>query len=447
MIKELDKHLKRSIKKHNVPGASVAILRGKRIIATAAAGVVNLDTRVPVTTDAVFQIGSITKPMTASMIMQLRDEGKLSLDDFLLKHLPTFRNSDMVRLRKVTLRHLLRHQSGIDGDFFPPTDCGRHAIEELLEKASMLPSLFEPGTNWSYCNIGFSALGRIIEIMDHRSYDESLKARIFKPLGMRHALSRMEDNVRFRVAVGHLPDSRNPKLNRVPAYPFLSIGHKAAGATPAMTASDLIRFAAAHMHGGIGLNGTRLLAKSTAAEMLRPEVRISSNRKPGQVSFGLAWILDNWNGIKIFAHDGGTLGQYSQLVVCPEKRIAVAVLTNGGNAQGLFTDITATLLASLGKIKVRGLPEPGDQVAVKPHELVGEYENILTRVEVFAKKGDIYARSSNKEGVGAPQTEMLRFVDPRLARVPIGLLAFEGPRGKKATALRAGSRLLLRTGG
>ena len=88
MLKDLDKELKRQIRKHKVPGASVAVLRGKRIVARSAAGVVNLNTQVKTTTDTLFQIGSITKPMTATMIMQLRDEGKLKLDDPILTYLP-----------------------------------------------------------------------------------------------------------------------------------------------------------------------------------------------------------------------------------------------------------------------------------------------------------------------------------------------------------------------
>ncbi|NRA36550.1 MAG: beta-lactamase family protein [Planctomycetes bacterium] len=184
MIKELKKHLKRSMKKHNVPGASVAVLRGKRIIGEAAAGISNLNTEVKVNKDTLFQIGSVTKAFTATMIMQMRDEGLLNLDDLILKYLPYFMNENMERLGKVTIRHLLSHQSGIDGDYFPSSQYGDHSIEGLLNKAARLPSLFEPGANYSYCNIGYVALGGIIETIDRCSFDKSLRQRIFEPLGM-----------------------------------------------------------------------------------------------------------------------------------------------------------------------------------------------------------------------------------------------------------------------
>jgi CubicO group peptidase (beta-lactamase class C family) len=436
MIKDLEKNLKRVVKKHGIPGASVAVLRGKRIIAAAAAGVINLDTGVPATTDAVFQIGSITKPFTATMILQLRDEGRLDLDDKLLKYLPEFRNSDMRRLSKVTLRHLLCHQSGIDGDFFPPMASGNQSIETLLTMSSMLPSLFEPGTNYSYCNVGFSALGRIIEVLDNRSFDDSLKARIFEPLDMQHALSKIEDNIRFRSAVGHLPDPANPTQLKVPDYAYLSIGHKAAGATPAMTASDLLKFAAAHLQGGTGLNGAELLSKRTAAEMLKPQLK----PKPMH-NFGLAWLLGNWSGQKIFAHDGGTLGQYSQLIIAPQSNLAVAALTNGGNAGLLFQEIVGGILKSSAKIDIPGLPEVNQRIRVKSERYVGIYGNQNMKIEVTeSDDGLLIADSSTNFKRKVP----LKFSKPGLAVTPVGPLEFGGEKAEPAAWVRGGSRLFPR---
>ncbi len=443
MLKELDKHLKRTIRKHSIPGASVAVLRGKRITATAAAGVVNINTRVPTTTDAVFQIGSITKPMTATMIMQLKDEGRLQLDDFLVTHLPDFRNADMARLQKVTIRHLLSHQSGIDGDFFPTTDSGDRSIEQFLSMCSMLPSLFEPGTNWSYCNVGFAVLGRIIELKDNRTFDQSLKARIFNPLGMTHAISQLEENLKFRVAVGHVPDAKNPKQLIVPEQPFLSFGQKAAGSTPAMTAEDLLRFAAAHMHGGTGINGTKLLSRSAAREMLRIENKNGAN--PVGMTGGLAWWTTNWNGNKVFGHDGGTVGQYSQLLIMPGKRLAIAALTNGGNAAGLFSDIVGGLFKSLTRVSPPGLPKPRTNVSTRANQLIGTFENINLKVTIFEEEGVLKIKGGLRELSPSEQSAKLEFINSRFARFPLGMVEWTGPAGESADAIRIGSRLLART--
>jgi CubicO group peptidase (beta-lactamase class C family) len=201
--------LKRQIRRHGVPGASVAVLKGGRVVATAAAGVTNLDTKVPVTTDTLFQIGSITKVFTATMIMQLVDEGLLSLDEPIITYLPDFRLADAATLRSVTARHLLTHTSGIDGDYFVDSGRGDDAIARFVTMIALLPSLFPLGAKMSYCNAGFAVLGRIIEVLTRETYDHALRQRIFEPLGMTHAMTLPEDALKFRCTIGHVPDPKH----------------------------------------------------------------------------------------------------------------------------------------------------------------------------------------------------------------------------------------------
>ena len=445
MLKELDKQLKRKIRKYEIPGASVAVLRGSRIIARAAAGVGNLDTKVPATTDTLFQIGSITKPITATMIMQLRDEGRLELDAPVLTYLPKFRVADMKRLRKVSIRHLLSHSSGIDGDFFPPTDSGERAIEQYLDMCSMLPFLFEPGSNYSYSNAGFAALGRVIEILDGRPYDDSLKARVFDPLGMQRAMSKPQDNIRFRVAVGHVPGPHRSHKPIVPAETYLSFGLKSAGSTPAMTAEDLLKFAAIQMHGGTGLNGAKPLSKRAAQEMQRPQLRTVTGKRPNQPHIALGWHTAKWRGEdKIIYHGGGTIGQYSQLIVCPGKRLATVILTNGGKAGRLFEDVGIGLFKSLAGISPQPTETP-DNVRARPNELVGNYENIAAIVTVSTSKGKVYVSASSKLDDESVENQPLTFLAPRLALERGEPVEFD-PKGQKAEWLRWGKRLLNRVG-
>jgi CubicO group peptidase (beta-lactamase class C family) len=446
VLKDLDKELKRQIRKHKVPGASVAVLRGKRIVARSAAGVVNKNTQVKTTTDTLFQIGSITKPMTATMIMQLRDEGKLKLDDPILTYLPNFRIADMHRLRNVTIRHLLSHTSGIDGDFFPKTDSGDRAIEQLLDMSAMLPSLFKPGTNFSYSNIGFAALGRVIEVLDGRTFDRALKKRIFEPLEMNHALSLTEDNIRYRVAVGHLPSRKKPKELIVPNYNYLTFGMKSAGSTPTMTADDLLKFAAVHMQNGIGLNGAKLLSKRSTLEMRRRQWPPGRKKQNERNSRGLAWGLLDWSGEKLFAHSGSTVGQNAILIVSADKKTGIALLTNGGDVGNFKRELLTGLLKSVARITVPPIPTAVENVKIKPEELVGVYENINNKVEISEKNGKLYGANLPKSD--DPPTKKtkkwpLEFESPRTAIVMSDLIEFGGPNGKRAEWIR-GTRLLNR---
>lgn len=444
MLKQLERQLKRNIKQYGIPGASVAVLRGRRILARATAGVANVETKVPVTTDTLFQIGSITKPITATMIMQLRDEGRLELDAPVLTYLPKFRVADMKRLRKVTIRNLLNHSSGIDGDFFPATDYGERAIEQYLDMCSMLPILFEPGSNFSYSNAGFAALGRVIEVLDGRSYDDSLKARVFDPLGMQLAMSKPQDNIRFRVAVGHVSGPRRPYRAIVPEETYLCFGAKSAGSAPAMTAENLLKFAAAHIHGGTGLNGAKLLSKRSALEMQRPHMRMVAGKSPNQWRMGLGWRTAKWKGYKIILHGGGTIGQYSLLSACADKHLAVVVLTNGGNVNKLISDVTVGLFKSLAGIGPH-TTDPPDNVKMRPGELAGNYENIRWRVTVSATNEKVYVSVLSKSDDEPAKKRPLIFLAPRLALEGDELVEFD-PKGQKAEWLRMGWRLLNRVG-
>jgi len=375
------------------------------------------------------------------MIMQLRDEGRLDLDERVLKYLPDFRNNDMKRLRQVTLRHLLTHQSGIDGDFFPRTDAGDSAIEELLGMSGSLPFLFDPGTNYSYNNIGFSALGRVIEMIDQQSFDVSLRKRIFAPLDMEHALSRPEDNLRFRAAVGHLPDPKHPDQLIVPKVVYLTIGHKAAGSTPAMTASDLLKYAAVHKNKGVGLNGNRILSARSVREMQQPQVTCKDRDWPWQI--GQPWRLAKWGAVKIYGHPGGTVGQGSDLTICNEKDIAVVCLTNGGNAAEFSRTVVSHVFKSV-KVNMFKPPTPAKDISVKPEVLVGSFSNVAVTIDITDENGTLMMEATPSGFAGIKAGSEIGFVNRRLAIANKMAIEMGGKPDQPCDWIRIGGRMLLR---
>src|SRR5579859_3512428 len=153
-----------------VPGAALGIWAdGQEILV--AAGQLNCATGVTVTADSLFQVGSITKIWTATMIMQLADEGQLSLDTTVAEALPGIRLGAGDVSGQVTIRHLLTHTSGLDGDVFTDTGRGDDCLERYTGLLAGTPSVFCPGAAYSYCNSGFVVLGRIIEVLDGQSWD------------------------------------------------------------------------------------------------------------------------------------------------------------------------------------------------------------------------------------------------------------------------------------
>src|SRR3954449_5645216 len=187
--------------KHGVPGASLAILADGEVADTAY-GVLNRRTDVEATPDSVFQIGSITKVWTATLAMQLVDEGLLDLDEPVVTYLPGFQVADPEVTRTVTTRHLLAHTSGIDGDLFLDTGRGDDSIERYVAGCATLGQNHPLGATMSYCNSGYTILGRLIEVLRGSTWDTVLRERLFAPLGRTTAGPLPEEALLHRAGVG-----------------------------------------------------------------------------------------------------------------------------------------------------------------------------------------------------------------------------------------------------
>ncbi len=418
IFQELDRLLRTNIRKYKVPGASLAVLSNGRIRATSAAGVVNIDTGVKTTPDSVFQIGSISKPHTATLIMQLVDKGLVSLDAPVSEYLPEFRVARYDISRAVTIRQFLSHTSGIDGDYFVDSGRGDEAVERFVDKCAMVPSLFEPGEMMSYCNLGYAVLGRIIEVIHRKTYDQALKDHLFVPLGMDHAFSRPEDALRFNSAIGHIQSISKPGKFHVTRVPYLSFGQKAAGATPSMTASDLLRFAQMHLNDGKNDQGQRILSRKSTRMMQKRQTRMLKYSPMAIDGWGLGWMLMNWDGERIFAHDGATIGQFAFLRIVPRKKLAVALLTNGGDAKGLYKTVFNEILGSLVK---KTEPELPDSAKRQPDltTYTGTYENIQNRISLTIKKGQLSISNIHLDSNQSlyPKKCNLLFIDKNTARL------------------------------
>src|SRR6516162_2665502 len=184
-------------KRCQVPGAALAVLHGEAVF-EAATGVVNMQSGVETTTDSVFEIGSITKLWTTTLLMQLVDEGRVELDAPVRRYLPEFALADLAAAEAITVRMLLTHTSGIDGDFFQSTGRGDDAVERYVLACAALPQLHPPGAGWSYCNAGFVLAGRIVEKLRGCTWDEALRRHLLAPLGTEGMGTLPEQALRFR---------------------------------------------------------------------------------------------------------------------------------------------------------------------------------------------------------------------------------------------------------
>jgi CubicO group peptidase (beta-lactamase class C family) len=372
-------------KRHKVPGAQLGILRfapGREDdLVTASAGTLNMNikTGAPVTEDSIFQIGSISKVWTATVVMRLVEEGKLTLETPVVEILPEMRLVNDELTNGITIRHLLTHTSGLDGDVFTDTGRGDDNLELYVKSLADAAQNHPLGATWSYCNSGFSVLGRVIEVLTGKTWDTAMRDMLFTPLGLTHTVTLPEEAILYAAAVGHV-DTGDAQIV-TPAWGL----QRSAGPAGLITArvADLLTFARLHMAGGVAKDGTRLLSEETVAEMQAFQADLPDKDSLGD-SWGLGWIRFDWNGERLYGHDGNTLGQAAFMRIHPGTGLAVALLTNGGNTHDFYEDLYREIFAELGDVDMKHpivAPEEPADVDLSAH--VGVYERASVRMEIL----------------------------------------------------------------
>lgn len=358
-----------------IPGASVAVLADGEVMSTSA-GVLNTGTGVETTDDSLFQIGSITKVFTTTLVMQLVDEGLVELDLPFRKYVPEFVLADEQAAARITVRQLLCHTAGFEGDYFDDTGMGDDCVAKFVPLLAKAPQLFPPGERFSYNNAGFVVLGRLVEAVRQQPYNAVLRQRIAQPLSMAHLATDAYEAIRFRAALGHLP---GPDGGYVPAPVWnLPRSNTPAGAMLSMSATDLLSFAAVHLNWGAAPDGTRVLSSDAVEAMQRPQVKLPDLGAIG-TDWGLGWSYYDWEGGPAVGHDGGTLGQAAFLRAVPGTGVAAAILTNGGRSLALYNDLMPRILSELAQVTLPAspVPEEGHQPPAA-HRIEGTYSSSVS---------------------------------------------------------------------
>jgi CubicO group peptidase (beta-lactamase class C family) len=372
-LKAIPAAMQKFVDDGELSGAVTVVGRKGGIVAFDAVGLADIVGKTPMTKETLFRIASMTKPITAIGIMILADEGKLSPDDDVAKHLPEFTNQKLLAqgiddqtLRKpkrpVKLRDLLTHTSGVAN--YPKgvddvyTKRNRTLSETALATA-LQPLTFEPGTKWSYSNPGIDTLGRVIEVTSGMSYEKFLQTRVFTPLEMSSTAFYPTKEQAARLAhtygkdkSGKLTDSGLSliALPAEPKHPIPAGGLVSSGA-------DLAKLYQMMLYKG-ELNGKRILSEQAVAEMTKVQTGDIKTGFVDGMGFGFGWaVVREPKGVTAmlspgtFGH-GGAFG--TQGWIDPEQDLFVVLLIQrtglaNGDASPMRAKLQELAVEAIGK--------------------------------------------------------------------------------------------------
>jgi D-alanyl-D-alanine carboxypeptidase len=387
---EVDAIVRAEIDKGRAPGISVAVVRAGKVVLAKGYGLANVELDAPAGPETVYQIGSLTKQFTATAVMMLAEEGKLSLADSVRKHVEDLPEA----WAAVTIRHLLNHTSGIKSYTQLPAFLARLSQDvtprEIVEMSFERPLEAAPGEKWAYNNTGYVLLGMVIESASGKGYGEFLRERIFEPLGMESTMANDWGAVVPGRASGY--DWAQGRLRNAP---YLSMTWPFSAGNLLSSALDLAKWDAA-LHSGA------LLERETLQKMWSPTQLADGE----EVSYGFGWSVGSRNGKRRVDHGGGIPGFVSHIERHLEEELTVVVLANGDASTGLIgrriTDVY------LGEVQPESIEDKRPELTERVRKVVeglqaGKVDRSLLAPEFSKVLTDalVAAASQNLRGLGS----------------------------------------------
>jgi len=304
---------------NSVPGIGAAVVLEGEPVWSAGFGMADLEDSAPVTSSTLFRLGSISKPVTATAILQLWEQGKLDLDVPIQKYCPAFPEKES----PITTRQLLGHLGGIrhynsDGKGDIPEDSARHfaGMQESLTIFAGDPLVAKPGTKFHYSTYGYTLVGCVLEGAASQKYVDYVRENIFRPAGM---VETQTDDF-FAVIPHRTRWYHKDKAGIVRNAGVLDSSYKIPGGGLISSADDMARFEAAIL-------ADKLMHRATR-DLMWTSLKTADGKATG---YGLGWGLADKFGVHILAHTGGQQGTSTAFALVPERRAAVVVLANMDN--------------------------------------------------------------------------------------------------------------------
>ena len=317
---KIDAYIQAEMRRYKVPGVSLAVLRAGKISILKSYGLANVELAVPVKPETIFQSGSIGKQFTAAAVMLLVQDGRLSLDDKISKHLPDTPDT----WKDITIRDLLTHTSGM-GDYPDEINLrGDYTEDQYLEIFKRLPLNFAPETSWDYSNVGYVTLGILISKLTGKFYGEFLRERLFVPIGMSTTRVISEADIVPNRAVGYrlvngelknqewVSQSTNSTADGSDYVSLLDMAKWDEELTRDFSSPD---------------RSNRVFTRATLEQMWTP-VKLRDGRVKG---YGFGWFTGTIHKRRMVFHGGAWQGFKSYIIRFPDEELTIIFLANSWN--------------------------------------------------------------------------------------------------------------------
>lgn len=354
-LQDFDAYVEGVRERFDVPGIAVAIVKDGEVVLERGFGVREIGKSAAVDPSTLFAIASNTKAFTAASLSILADEGRLSLDDRVVDHLPWFRMSDPYVTQEMRLRDLLAHRSGLGlgaGDllYWPGTD---YTTEDVARRLKDVPLTGSFRGQYAYDNILYGVAQLVIEQASGQSYAQFLQERIFNPLGMRDTRFNSDAlRPRDNVATGHA----KADFKDLQPAPRMSWGNVSGAGGLYSSVRDMSRWMRMQLAGGVYRDAKgvehRIFSEErqqamwsvvTPIPVPRPAVPELEPARPNFLGYGEGWQLSDYRGQKLVWHTGGWPGMVSRVTLVPSRNLGVVVLTNA-EMSGAFHAVTMRVL-------------------------------------------------------------------------------------------------------
>jgi CubicO group peptidase (beta-lactamase class C family) len=368
----------------NVPGYLAGVYHGgdQTVVAH---GVANAVTGAPMRDDTGFLVGSVTKVLTTTLVLQQVERRVVDLDARVIEYLPEFKLTAPSAAGEIRVRDLLTHTNGIDADLYFPDVKGRGALKVFLEGLGLhCGVLFGPGEYISYSNGGMIVAGRLLEVLTGTPYHDLLERELYATVGMVDSCTSAEQAILRSTAVGHFPDPATRGARRTDMF-MLPDSWAPAGSTPIATIGDLLAFGRTHLANGVSPSGKRVLSRESTARMQSASHDMGTPNVP---PVGLGWLLMPFGKTTVLSHSGASPGGVAVLIVVPEHDLVFAAFGNDPRAMVLHDQVLLWLLRHHLDVDVPDLvPDTTPVSDLTPY--TGTYRSNQLRVDVGVVDGQL----------------------------------------------------------